>query len=349
MAHNPPGIGLHDGAPTSKQGLCARSPELPYGRTEALHQLVDSMRTNNVEAFLVDPRSAAPVAPNDDYASYDAPRADVNGITDKDIVVLPEIWTRYAGDIPAKQTVVWWLSIDFAFGSVPGQQFLPRTLGQTYNRAGTRIKEHRLISRLHRRPKIIHAAQSHYAFTRLTEWGFSPIMLTDYLAEHFMVNKSDSPLDRMNPIVYNPAKGLDLTQSLVDAWDKNLFTPIRGLDRTGVAKLLRNSKIYLDLGHHPGHDRLPREAAAAGCVVFVSKLGSAANEIDVPLGDAYKIHCSHKRVDVDAARSRLATILEDFPLHQKAQEPFRIGIAKQAEQFHLEVRALLHKIDLCED
>lgn len=315
------------------------------GGPEALHQLVDSMRTNGVEAFLVDPRSAAPIVPDVDYASYDAPRADVDDITGNDVLVVPEVWTQYAGAIPAKRTIIWWLSIDNAF-RIPGQRFLPRLLGLAYGTVGTRIQEYRLISRLRRLPEIVHAAQSHYAYTRLVEWGFSPMMLTDYLPQQFILDEHDSTRDRIGSIVYNPAKGLKLTQSLIKAWDKNLFTRILGLDRAGVAKLLQASKIYLDLGPHPGRDRLPREAAAAGCVVLVAKRGSASNEIDVPLGDEYKVRCSHERIDVNAVRSRLAAILEDFPLHQKAQEPFRMGLAGQAEQFHLEVRALLHRIDL---
>lgn len=336
--------------PRSRSRIFVLAPlDSHTGGLEALHQLVDSIRTNDVEAFLVDPRNAAPVVAYDDYALYDAPRADVDEITDNDILVIPEVWTHYAGDILAKRTVIWWLSVDYALGDMRGQRFLPQLLRRAYKIAGTRIKEYRLISRLRRLPEIVHVAQSHYAFTRLAEWGFSPMMLTDYLPQQFIFDEHDTTLDRINSIVYNPAKGLDLTQSLLDAWDKSLFTPILGLDRAGVAKLLRTSKIYLDLGHHPGRDRLPREAATAGCVVLVSKRGSAANEIDVPLGDEYKVQCSHERVDVHALRSRLTAILEDFPLHQKAQEPFRMGIARQADQFHLEVRALLDRIELCKD
>jgi hypothetical protein len=314
------------------------------GGAEALHQLVDSIRTNEVEAFLVDPRSGAQNVPYDDYASYNAPRADISEINDDDVVVLPELWTQYAGEITARRTVIWWLSIDNAFGEVPGRWILPRLFEQTRNVAGTRIQEYRLISRLRRYPEILHATQSHYAFTRLTDWGFSPTMLTDYLSQQFLKHQ-DSGVDRTNPIAYNPSKGLAVTQSLLDAWDESLFTQIRDLDTEGVAELLRSSKIYLDLGPHPGRDRLPREAAAAGCVVFVSRRGSAANEIDVPLGDEYKVQCSESQVDVHDVRLRLAAILADFPFHQKAQEPFRMGITRQADEFHREVRALLHRIE----
>ena len=48
------------------------------------------------------------------------------------------------------------------------------------------------------------------------------------------------------------------------------------------------SQLYIDFGHHPGKDRMPREAAIRNCMVMTSKLGSAGNDIDVGIPENYK-------------------------------------------------------------
>jgi len=39
-------------------------------------------------------------------------------------------------------------------------------------------------------------------------------------------------------------------------------------------------QVYIDFGHHPGQDRLPREAVQCGCVVITGKRGSG-NQINI--------------------------------------------------------------------
>ena len=43
----------------------------------------------------------------------------------------------------------------------------------------------------------------------------------------------------------------------------------------GHGGLDRGPDRRVDLGHHPGKDRLPREAALAGCVTVVGRAGAA--------------------------------------------------------------------------
>ena len=48
------------------------------------------------------------------------------------------------------------------------------------------------------------------------------------------------------------------------------------------------SRQYIDFGPHPGMDRLPREAALAGCVVITNREGAANFDEDVPLPSEFK-------------------------------------------------------------
>ena len=76
-----------------------------------------------------------------------------------------------------------------------------------------------------------------------------------------------------------------------------IAAPRRGRRRRGRSKLspeqvqamLKKAKVYIDFGGHPGMDRIPREAALAGCIVVTNREGSAAFRQDVPIPSQYKI------------------------------------------------------------
>ena len=61
-----------------------------------------------------------------------------------------------------------------------------------------------------------------------------------------------------------------------------MLTPVQMRD------VLETSKVYIDFGHHPGKDRIPREAAVSGCCVLTGLRGSARFYQDVPIPEAYK-------------------------------------------------------------
>ena len=75
-----------------------------------------------------------------------------------------------------------------------------------------------------------------------------------------------------------------------------------------VTELLMKSKIYIDFGHHPGMDRLPREAALAGCIVVTNKEGAANFRSDVPIGEEWKV----RKFDVDAVHELLKKGLGEY-------------------------------------
>ena len=126
-----------------------------------------------------------------------------------------------------------------------------------------------------------HCAQSEYARRYLAEHeGLSASLLSDYvhLDPRFVHPEQGGGPERGEPlsVAYNPAKGERYLRRLRELAPDLRYRPITGLDRDGVGRLLSTSHVYVDLGHHPGKDRIPREAALAGCVVIAGRRGSAA-------------------------------------------------------------------------
>ena len=68
----------------------------------------------------------------------------------------------------------------------------------------------------------------------------------------------------------------------------------------------RRGQVYIDFGHHPGQDRLPREAAACGCLVVTGTRGSAGFHADVPLPPALKL--AHPLDDLEATADAILAV-----------------------------------------
>jgi len=158
-------------------------------------------------------------------------------------------------------------------------------------------------------------------------------MLTDWID----VLPVDVP--RYPRVVVNPAKDAGLMRPFIASNPDVDFVELRGLDKLGVAELYGSSQVYMDFGRHPGRDRPPREASAAGCVVLSVELGAACFYDDMPLDSCYKFKT------LNDAQVALRMVLADWETHHRAQYEYRQVIANQENVFCLEVGELLASLD----
>jgi hypothetical protein len=312
------------------------------GGPEALHQLVDGLRSLGQEAYLtpVPGTEAAPRAP--EFAHYDAPEA-ARAVDARNVaVVSPEVYLRGLVSTPRSTNFCWWLSIDNSpFFSAE------RTITQGLGSPATSLVLRRQLARqaLRRwrwrdrlRHEIVHLTQSHYAWSFLfTRLGALPTLVTDYT----VLTPPTRPHDtRKVPVVaYNPTKSGELVDRLKPHVRRRVeWAPLQGLTPDGVAARLSETDVYLDLGHHPGKDRLPREAALAGAVVLVARRGSAAFTADVPLPHEHKIHPGGDLVA--AAATILDRVLSDPAAHAQRQAGYRQFVRAEREKFTRELQAV---------
>ena len=223
------------------------------GGPEALHQLVHM--ANRIEfgsaAILYAPFNGY-VTPAQ-YLHYQCPTILRDQVPDDALVVLPEIWPDLAASF-VNRCALWWLSVG-NFGS-HGQMNLEG------------------IS--------LHLCQSQYSFNYVKNTLMvEPMMLTDWVD----VEKVETV--RLPRVAVNPAKDAGLLRLFVDSKKFDVLE-LRGMNKVEVSTALHASQIYVDFGNHPGRDRLPREAALAGCTVLSTFLGSACLWDDMPLPDECK-------------------------------------------------------------
>jgi hypothetical protein len=95
--------------------------------------------------------------------------------------------------------------------------------------------------------------------------------------------------------------------------------------------------MYIDVGHHPGKDRMPREAAAAGCCIITSRSGAAGNDLDTPIDDSYKFELLSSSIDPIA--QLIEDILRNYDDRSLDFVRYRDVIENQEAVFRVEAQA----------
>jgi hypothetical protein len=339
------------------------SGNITSGGPELMHQLVDAVNGAGGAASIVYYPFDRDFAVPEPYRSYDVPVARWTDVPRDARVVVPETFGELLPRLVGYRTYFWWLSVDLYFRSLvtgevrrripSGLLPLARRVARWYpvafaigritaRRAGdTQRRETQKFAGVH-----CHLFQSEYARLFLADRGWGPAEhLGDYVNQSYLEDAGGHPADaREDLVAYNPAKGFEQTQAIVEAvraraGDRVTFVPLVGMTRDGVRDILGRAKLYIDFGYHPGRDRFPREAAIMGACVLTNRRGSAANAVDVPLPDAYKVDDAQPAF-ADAAADIILDVMSDFGRHHAVFEAYRRTIATEPEVFRQDVRRL---------
>lgn len=313
------------------------------GGPELLHQLCALLREHGQPAFLVPLPGTEGAAPAKAYAHYDVAHAERVADAVGNAVILPEqhpleplFALRYA------TPVLWWLSLDkspvFVWTLRRRNQVLLRAsasvpiLRKDDAKALVKLPQEAFErDRLAADTRFVHLAQSHYAQAAVSiTLGVEVELLTDFAAPRTAGTVEVERAPRQ--IAYNAAKGGELVDLVARQAPADwVFTPIRGMSQTEVAQLLRTASVYLDLGEHPGRDRMPREAAQLGAVVVVGGRGSAVFVDDVPLPPEHVV--SYRGSIIDNTIATLAAVFADVDAARAGQDDYRRWTAADRERF----------------
>lgn len=277
------------------------------GGPEALHQLVDSLTRQGVDAAMLYLPGDYHTVP-DPYQCYKVRTVSENDIYPTDVVVIPEVMVGEVRRFAYARPIMWWLSVDNAAGG-----------------ALTACGDH--------------MAQSFYAWRHLRDHGHHPMMLGDYI--HPVFAKTNTVREPW--VAVNPAKGADLIHRFGQLCPDIEVRPIEGMNRDEVAGFLNRATVFVDFGHQPGKDRLPREASASGCVVFIRDIGAARFRQDYPLpDDAFFVGDDASLL---ALGERVRAVLKDSPPSFGAQVLYRRAIAREQKLFDIQAGLLASRFN----
>lgn len=276
------------------------------GGPEALHQLADSLTRMGFDAGMLYLPGEYHTVP-EPYRYCQFRTVSENDIYPTDVVVIPEVMVGEVRRFAYARPVLWWLSVDNAAGG-----------------ALTSCGDH--------------IAQSFYAWQHLRDHGIDAKMVGDYI--HPAFQRLDIP--RESWVAVNPAKGAELAHRFSALCPDVEVRPIEGMGRDEVCAFLNRASAFIDFGHQPGKDRLPREAAASGCVVFVHDVGAARFRGDFPLPDSAFFTADDDSLLALGERVR-AVLGDSAPAYQR-QVLYHRSIAREQRIFDEQVSAFAHRV-----
>jgi len=281
---------------------------------------------------------------SDRYSDYDV--AFVDSLpTSFDRVLIPEVYPYLAGYFGfSKNIILWWLSADNFF-----------VMRQRIHDRPDVAKNFDFFPTFDDLSNCTNIFQSRYAKNVVStkmQLKDDDVLFTSPLNYRFRDQTFEAArASRNNDVLFNPAKNSHIYLHLNPLLPEINFVPVQSMATAEVLERLRAAKIYLDLGTHPGRDRLPREAATQGCCVITSNTGAAAVYEDYPFSEHYKLDID----DIQSLPDRLNEVYRKIcGQHSAAYADFgeyRHFISGESERFDSALQVLLskpapvHKVD----
>lgn len=307
------------------------------GGTELLHQLVYQLGKLNKEAQIVytgvmDGKDPMPEA----FSEYIDGYLYSENIEDNpsNILVVSEVACNQLAKYHYIKKYIWWLSVD---NYTARNGFLGRMKIQGFRTAVSLLLKGK-ITHLNKYVHLadLHLCQSYYAIDFVKRLGVAKdkiAYLSDYINDIYTTNKYDKDnKSRINYVLYNPSKGFNFTKKLIESAPELHWKPLQNMTTEQVMNLMRESKVYIDFGNHPGKDRFPREAAMSGCCIITGMRGSAAFFEDVRIPKEFKFDENEQFVE-NKIIAKINECLNDYDSVQTKFDSYRAFIRSEKQKF----------------
>ena len=181
----------------------------------------------------------------------------------------------------------------------------------------------------------------HFYNSKAAEFMLSNLNATNYFQLKTFVNENIKFSDKTkeNIICYNPKKGLEFTEKILKLLPEYKHIPINNMTPEQVRDTLSRAKLYIDFGHHPGRERLPREAILCDCCIISSFEGSAMFFEDMPIKESYKFEKDDKNINVIV--NLIKDVINDYDTHLNNFKHYKKILSNNKTQFNIDVDNLI--------
>ena len=277
-----------------------------------------------------------------------------NSIDDspENIVIVPETAIDVLQHFRCVKKIIWWLSLDFFFGD------------NAYFRTKKKIESSRIpacfapiiyflfllmpsnkqnISK-DKRYIVIRDSYNMYNCEYVRKFLISNNIQNDrmrYLCGPIDLNynefrKNEIVSNKKDLICYSPAKSdkifmYFLIKELRKRNNAVKIVALENMDHEKLIETLLQAKIYIDFGTFPGPERIPREAVMCYCNTITSTVGSAGNNVDIPIDMKYKLDISILKIDEIA--DIIITFFKDYNDNIGEYDIYREKVANQIVNF----------------
>jgi len=324
------------------------TPRIKTGGPESLHQLASTLIELGIETYLIY------IKTNKDISNLYPQYSNIKIIKEcqiedssNNLLIVPETFAEYIYKYNNIKKAIWWLSLDY---------YLLSQINYRTNYILKKYNLHYIFSFLIRgllilsrktkiktfkfgddKNQIFHFYNCEYVKKFLLENGINEenmLYLCGPISKEYY-NAQVNLNIKENIIAYNPAKGYEFTQKIINrAKELNLninFIPIQNMSTKEVVDLLLKSKLYIDFGYFPGPERIPRQAVLLYNNLITSNIGSASNSIDVTIPDEFKFPI--KEDLIDTIIQKILFLLENYESNISLFETYRKKVMDQKKIF----------------
>ncbi len=311
-------------------------PDTVTGGTECLHQLGHAINFAGCSISMFYHNESNEQKARSSFKNFKLDVVDYIEDSSVNLIIFPENLTKFTTYFSQSKKCIFWLSVDNFYprkGISVIRDFLAK-----YNLRNKRLN-------INDTKTFSHLSQSYYSSLFLKENDITSFLIGDFLNDNFFA-EADKVITcdvlKLDQICFNPAKGKKYIDYLSSNFSDLKFVPIVNMSRNEVIRTLSESKMYLDLGLHPGKDRIPREAAILGCCIATSKFGSARNKFDVPIPENYKFDvCINS---LNGIPDLVNKVFRDFDNECLKFDSYRRAIRQEKDDFYNQVACWLRSL-----
>lgn len=282
------------------------------GGGESLHQLVDGCNRLGYESYIYyfDKKNDIVLEKMQIYNVTAAKKVEDN---ENNLLICPEMYTFLLKKYRYIRKCIWFLSLDYYLLSLP----VFRTKHVLKKWKITSLLFGAVFFAVLMKPEVSLLSYNFKKndvkyFLYNVEYAYEYIKKNaryDYMAQYlcgpindiYFNEEINYVFQKERLVAYNPKKANAFTQKVINYIKEKQanieFVPIQKMDQEGVKELLEKAAVYMDFGYFPGPERIPREAVMMRCNIITSNLGSAANDIDVPIKKKYKFELSERNIE----------------------------------------------------
>jgi hypothetical protein len=196
-------------------------------------------------------------------------------------------------------------------------------------------------------PADIHILQSYYVYNFLTNFAKTSKMffLHEPLEDDYL-NFSFSKDRKEDIVTWNTRKAYPITLKVIKALKKNKVhvVDLENVGKGNMINILGKSKIFIDIGIHPGRDRPPREAVVLGNIAVVNNHGGCFYYDDCMIEPPFKVDCYTEtkcNIDPKKVAEDILHYMENYEYYYKKYfAKFREYILEEPKLYQKEIEQL---------
>lgn len=309
------------------------------GGPELLHQLSYQLKNFGFDCSMVYYGKKDEIeSTNPEFLKYNPVEIMESEVIDKEtsLVIVPETSIFHLNKFKKVKKAIWWLSVDnYTQWATPKGRYKAFGALKVFTHPFLMINAYKTV-----KSADYHLCQSYYSKIYVEQKqkinSDRVFMLSDYISDNYLKDVNNQHKEDI--VAFFPRKGYAITKKLMEQGKDITWVPIQNMTSEQVQSLLLRCKVYIDFGHFPGKDRVPREAAMCKCCVITGKYGASYYSEDLPILEKYKFE--RPVDDADKILKLIHECLKNYEINSKDFDSYRKVIRREKDVFVNQVKEL---------